>query len=221
MPWADRVPAILQAWYGGCESGSGLADVIYGQVNPSARLPMTFPQREEDVPAFLSFKSQRGVVRYNEDLHVGWKWYLDRKIRPLFPFAHGLSYSQFQYSAITITTTTPVDITFTVAITNTGPVPGSHSAVLYLSPPPPTADSLIHPSRRTGGIAHVEDLKVGESRTVSITIERRELGHWDDVLHCWTVERGQWRAFLAADSLGEALNEVQFGIETSTEWTGL
>ena len=91
MPWVDRVDSILQAWYSGNEVGNAVADVLFGRVNPSGRLPLTFPQRIEDVPSFLNFGSENGKVHYREDLFVGYKHYQARKIKPLFPFGCELS----------------------------------------------------------------------------------------------------------------------------------
>lgn len=86
MPWVDDVSGIIQAWYSGNEAGNALADIVYGMVNPSGRLPLTLPVRIEDVPSFLNLKSENGKIHYREDLFVGYKHYLARGIRPLFAF---------------------------------------------------------------------------------------------------------------------------------------
>ena len=88
MPWINEVDAVIQAWLSGNEAGSALADIIFGKINPSGRLPMTFPVRMEDVPSYLSFGSENGKVHYREDLFVGYKWYQARRVKPLFPFGY-------------------------------------------------------------------------------------------------------------------------------------
>ena len=88
MPWVSHVNGLIQAWYSGNEVGNALADVIFGKVNPSGRLPLTLPVREEDIPAYLNTRSENGEIQYREDLFVGYKWYQARNIAPLFPFGY-------------------------------------------------------------------------------------------------------------------------------------
>ena len=88
MPWVDKVAGIVQAWYSGNEAGNAIADVLFGEINPSGKLPLTFPARIEDTPSYLSFGSENGNVVYREDIFVGYKWYQARNIRPLFAFGY-------------------------------------------------------------------------------------------------------------------------------------
>lgn len=88
MPWVDKVASIVQAWYSGNEAGNAIADVLFGETNPSGKLPLTFPARIEDTPSYLSFGSENGNVVYREDIFVGYKWYHARNIRPLFAFGY-------------------------------------------------------------------------------------------------------------------------------------
>ena len=90
MPWVNDVKAIIQAWYSGNEVGNALSDVVYGEVTPSGRLPLTLPVREQDIPAYLNTRSENGKIHYREDLFVGYKWYQARGIKPLFPFGCAL-----------------------------------------------------------------------------------------------------------------------------------
>ena len=90
MPWVDAVSGIVQAWYSGNEVGNALSDVVYGEVYPSGRLPLTLPVREQDIPAYLNTRSENGKIHYREDLFVGYKWYQARGIKPLFPFGCAL-----------------------------------------------------------------------------------------------------------------------------------
>jgi len=98
MPWIDAVPAVLQSWYGGQDAGTALADVLFGDVSPSGRLPTSIPRRLEDTPSYLTYPGENGKVHYGEQLFVGYRYYDKRRIDPLFPFGHGLSYTTFEYA---------------------------------------------------------------------------------------------------------------------------
>jgi len=129
MPWANSVPAIVHAWYLGNATGDAIADVLFGKVNPSGKLPITFPARLEDVPSFGHFNVDNGKVRYAEDIFVGYKHYQQRRITPAFAFGHGLSYTTFQYSDLEVSETSPigndVEITAKFTVKNTGNIAGS------------------------------------------------------------------------------------------------
>ena len=98
MPWIDKVPAVLQLWYNSQEQGNALADVLFGDVSPSGKLPTTFPIRLEDNPAYINYPGENGKVRYGEGIFVGYRYYDKKDVPPLFPFGHGLSYTKFKYS---------------------------------------------------------------------------------------------------------------------------
>ncbi|MBZ0287326.1 MAG: glycoside hydrolase family 3 C-terminal domain-containing protein, partial [Anaerolineae bacterium] len=127
MPWLDAVAAVVQAWYPGQESGNAIADVLFGAVNPSGRLPQTFPKRIEDNPAYINYPGENGQVFYGEGIFVGYRYYDKKQVEPLFPFGHGLSYTTFEYQNLTVSAPsfdTPEDIRVSVDITNTGARPG-------------------------------------------------------------------------------------------------
>ncbi|RFU80568.1 glycoside hydrolase family 3 [Trichoderma arundinaceum] len=135
MPWADEVPAILQAWYQGQEAGNALADVIFGVVSPSGKLPTTFPQRIEHTPAWLTWPGEKRTAIYSEDLFVGYKHYEHHHIKPLFPFGHGLSYTTFEFgkpniSPIVLTEADSIGIT--LLISNTGSRAGAETVQFYV-----------------------------------------------------------------------------------------
>ncbi|KAL1409700.1 hypothetical protein Q8F55_003696 [Vanrija albida] len=218
MPWVDDVAAVVQAWYGGNASGLALADVLFGNVNPSGRLPITFPVREEDIAAHGNFRSANGKVLYSEDLAVGYKWFLERKLTPLFPFGHGLSYSTFGYSDVEATRKDETTIEYSLAITNTGDVAGSTSAQVYLSSP---VSNLAHPIRHLAGIATTGVLAPGASERVAVTVTRRELAHWDDLIHSWSIENGKWKVFVSDDALAEEQLVHEFVVKGRHEWSGL
>lgn len=183
MPWLNNVKAVVQAWYGGCETGTGIADVVYGKVNPSGRLPVTFPAREEDVPAYNSYKSADTLTHYEEGIWVGYKHYNQRKIQPLFPFGHGLSYTTFEYSDLAITDVTPAKkggsagdwkLKAKVTVKNTGKVTGSHSAHFYVQPPAEQAMGLKHPERTLQAFGKAHNIKPGESKVVEVEMDKCE-----------------------------------------------
>lgn len=180
MPWIDRVKSVVQAWYGGNEAGNGIADVLYGKRNPSGRMPLTFPVREEDIAAFPNFKSAKTAVRYEEGIWVGYKHHNLRKIPALWPFGHGLSYTTFSYSGITVTATDGAAsadewaASAKVNVTNTGSITGDHAVLLFLTPPKETAVSLKHPHVSLQGFSKVYDLQPGETRSVEIKLDKCE-----------------------------------------------
>lgn len=131
MPWADAACALLQAWYGGNEAGNGIADILYGDENPSGKLPLSFPVRLEDNPSYLNFQSERGRVLYGEDIYVGYRYYEKSKRAPLFPFGYGLSYTTFVRSNLSVIVSSPEypgkltsaeTITVSLTVKNTGSV---------------------------------------------------------------------------------------------------
>ena len=181
MPWLDKVKGVVQAWYGGGEAGTGIADIVYGHVNPSGRLPVTFPKRNLDNPAALSFKSFNGKTYYEEGIWVGYKHYNAREIQPLFPFGFGLSYTTFDYENLEITSVSPKGtiagdwkLRAKVTVKNTGSVTGSHSIHFYISPPPETATGLKHPEYTLQAFTKIYDLAAGQSQTVEIEMDKCE-----------------------------------------------
>lgn len=179
MPWLDQVKGVVQAWYGGGEAGTGIADIVYGHINPSGRLPLTFPKRNLDNPAALSFKSFNGKTYYEEGIWVGYRHYNAREIQPLFPFGFGLSYTTFDYENLQITSVSPKGtkasdwkLKATVTVKNTGSVAGSHSVHFYLSPPPETATGLKHPEYTLQAFTKVYDLGAGQSKTIDVEMDK-------------------------------------------------
>lgn len=179
MPWIDKVKAVVYAWYGGNECGNAIADIVYGKVNPSGRLPVTFPKREEDIAAALNYKSARTKIYYDEGIWVGYKHHNARSIPPLFPFGHGLSYTSFEYSDLTITSPPPTTdkadewkIKVKVTVTNSGKIAGSHSVHFYTCPPTETATGLKHPQWALQAFEKVYDLQPGKSEVVEVELEK-------------------------------------------------
>ena len=179
MPWLDKVAGVVFAWYGGNECGNAIADVVYGNINPSGRLPISLPKREEDIAAAQNYKSARTKIHYEEGIWVGYKHHNARKIAPLFPFGHGLSYSTFEYSDLKITSKPDSKASakdwklgVSVNVKNTGSIAGSHSVHFYTCPPKETATGLKHPGWTLQGYEKVYDLQPGKSETVEITLDK-------------------------------------------------
>lgn len=207
MPWADKVPAILQAWFLGSESGNSLADVIFGHVNPSGKLPMTFPVRLADVaahavgeyPGTKRADSDIVDIRYNEGVMVGYRWFDTKKIRPLFAFGHGLSYTTFGYGKLSADASKigpDGAMTLSVDVTNTGSRAGAETVQLYISD---TKASVKRPSKELKNFAKIY-LEPGQTKTVTFTVRPSDLAFFDAGAHAWKAEPGEFRAHVGAAS---------------------
>lgn len=213
MPWVNKVPAIVQGWYLGSEAGNALAAVLLGDVNPSGKLPFTFPAKLSDVGAIAmgeypgnkeeldKAKGNETIINetYKEGIFVGYRWVDKQHIKPLFSFGHGLSYTTFKYGKLTADkqVMTPDDnITFSVNIKNTGKRQGAEVVELYISD---LKSSLPRPLKELKGFRKVF-LKAGEEKTVSITIDKSALSYFDDKKHEWVAEPGDFLATVGSSS---------------------
>lgn len=206
MPWIAEVPAVLQAWFLGSEAGNAIASVLVGDANPSGKLPFTFPAKLEDVPAHslgeYSGVSSRQVVdlKYNEGIFVGYRWAdKQKKVKPLFPFGHGLSYTTFAYgkpSADQKTISADGTLTVKVTVKNTGTREGQEVVQLYISD---KKSSLPRPIKELKGFKKVK-LAPGEEKEVSFTINADALSFFDDTRHAWVAEPGKFEAIIAASA---------------------
>lgn len=221
MPWADSVPAIVHAWYLGNATGDAIADVLFGKVNPSGKLPITFPARLEDVPSFGYFNVDNGKVRYAEDIFVGYKHYQHRRITPTFAFGHGLSYTTFQYSDLEVSEPSPKenDIEFTAKFTvkNTGNIAGSEIAQLYISWPSDSA--LSQPPLRLESFMKLR-LEAGEVRSAQMHLTKYAVSSWSESSEKWVVENGSYTVFVGTSSQELPLSATMT-IRSGFEWTGL
>ncbi|WP_432180679.1 beta-glucosidase [Streptomyces sp. NBC_00063] len=194
-PVESLVPALLDGALLGQAGGGALADVLFGRVNPSARLTETVPVRIQDTPAYLDFPGEHSHVGYGEGLFVGYRWYDARAIDPTFPFGHGLSYTSFAYANLELTAETD-GIAATVTVTNTGARPGREVVQFYVAKPD---SSVARPPQELKGHA-VVDLAPGASERVSILIDRADLAYWDIRGERWVVEGGDYEVRAAASS---------------------
>lgn len=219
MPWVKSVPSILQAWFLGSECGNSIADILFGVANPSGKLPFTFPARLEDSPAHAS-GAYPGVKRegseiidleYKEGIFVGYRWYENKKIKPLFAFGHGLSYTDFKFgkaSADKTSVTGDDTVTISVPVTNTGSVAGAEVVQLYISDP---KCSVSRPAKELKGFARVY-LLPGETKTVSISIDKAALSYFDAERHEWVAEPGQFEAMVGPAS-DDIRSNVKFNLQ--------
>lgn len=219
MPWVGEVPAIVQAWFLGSEAGNAIASVLTGDVNPSGKLPMTFPVRLEDVGAH-ALGAYPGVKRadspivdleYKEGILVGYRWADTKKVKPLFPFGHGLSFTEFTYGNPVADKSVMTDsdtISISLDISNTGKTAGAETIQLYISDP---KSSVMRPDKELKGFQKVF-LLPGESKTVCFSLNKDDLSYFDAERHEWVAEPGVFIAKIGASS-GDIRKTIKFKLK--------
>jgi beta-glucosidase len=200
MPWLDRVPAVVDVYYAGQEQGAAIADVLFGEVNPSGRLPITFPRSESQAPVANPVQQahEKDIV-HTEGVFVGYRAYDQYGIAPLFPFGHGLSYTTFAYDNLRLSTETVAPgmrLAVSVDVTNTGRRAGQEVVQLYIRD---VAASVARPPKELKDFAKIS-LAPGETRTVSLTIDLMSLAYWDAVQHAWVAEAGAFEVLIGSSS---------------------
>ena len=200
MPWVTEVPAIVESWLAGQESGAALADVLTGVASPSGKLSETFPARIEDTPAFGHFPTEGdGTARFGEGVFMGYRWYDARKINPLFPFGHGLSYTTFDFEGLAVNAADFVTddvIEVSVTVENTGTRAGSEVVQLYVGECAPT---VPRPVRELKAFAKVY-LEPGEEQVVQFTLGWQDLAYWDTTSGGWVMRSGTYDFAVGASS---------------------
>jgi beta-glucosidase len=216
MPWNDRVGAVLQAWYPGQRGGQAIARLLFGDVNPSGRLAMTFPKAAEQAPRASApgFVEQAAIddarragqkagpikgfpVKYVEGAAVGYRWYAQQKLPPLYPFGYGLSYTSFGYANLKVVDGDGLKVSFDV--TNTGKVAGADTPQLYVTA------GVRRPMLRLAGFQKV-DLAPGETKRVTLTVEPRILADYDVVQPGWKIAAGTYRLYVGHHAGDAALS---------------
>lgn len=200
MPWAEQVPAILVGWLPGQEGGNALASVLFGDVNPAGRLPVTIARNVEDYPAATpqQFPGVENHVLYSEGLRMGYRHFDTKNISPLFPFGHGLSYTTFAYSNLSISPgsiSLPAGAKIAVDVRNTGSRAGAEVVQLYLGFPPETSE----PPRQLKGFQKIV-LQPGQTRRVTFTIAPEELSFWSAGAQNWVAYPGKYQVMVGASS---------------------
>ncbi len=209
--WLDRTPALLHTWYGGQEAGRALPRVLFGEVNPSGKLPVTFERHIEDNPAYKNYDAEAGTlnVKYAEGVFVGYRHYDPSQTQPLFPFGYGLSYTTFAFRNLKVTpTAAKAEATVTFDVQNTGSRPGAEVAQVYVSEP---GAKVPRPFEELKGFARVE-LQPGETKQVSIALDRRSFAYWDTGKHDWTVDAERFVIRVGDSSVNLPL-QGEFGVE--------
>jgi beta-glucosidase len=197
MPWIDRARAVLLAYYPGLEGGRAVARLLAGQVNPSGKLPVTFPHRLDDTPAFLNFPGQRQAV-YGEGIFVGYRYYDTRDMPVLFPFGHGLSYTQFEYSQLELPAQAQAGETIEVSldVRNTGERAGAEIVQLYVSD---LQAGLPRPPKELKGFQKIE-LQPGETQKLRFQLDKRAFAFYDPQRQDWVVEPGLFEILAGSSS---------------------
>ncbi len=199
MPWVDQVSGILETWLAGQAGAGGIADVIFGKVNPSGKLAETFPVKLEDTPAFFNFPGEQGEVLYGEQIFVGYRYYDKKKIEPLFPFGFGLSYTDFEYSDLQFSAANITDKTgleLTVKIRNTGDVAGKEIVQIYVTD---MQSSLQRPEKELKKFEKIA-LEPGEEKTVTFQLDGRDFSYYDAIRKMWIAESGEFVISAASSS---------------------
>ncbi len=203
MPWLPKVPAVLEAWYPGTSGGEAIASVLFGEVNPSGHLPATFPTSEAQLPrpaldGYPEVENKRFEVHYGEGAAVGYKWFDQKGLKPLFPFGHGLSYTEFGFAGLSASVKGGVlQASFTVK--NTGKRAGKEVAQVYVAP----LKAKWEAPKRLAGFQKV-DLQPGAEARASVAVDPRLLAMYDSASKTWKVAKGDYRIILAADAAGAA-----------------
>jgi len=199
MPWVSQVSAILEMYLGGDGASEAALRLLYGDVNPSGHLAETFPLRLQDTPCYLDFPGERGRTEYREGIFVGYRWYDKREMPVLFPFGHGLSYTEFQYSGLTLsgdTMSVSETLQVSVTITNVGDRPGKEVVQLYVGLPSAT---VRHPLRELKEFTKIF-LAPGESETVTFLLTQSAFSYYEPELHDWYVESGCYEISVGSSS---------------------
>lgn len=196
MPWADQVPAIVQMWYAGMEGGHALADILCGDVNPSGKLPMTFPRTLADSPGHALGDYQADYCLYKEGIFVGYRWFDAQSIEPLFSFGHGLSYTRFAYSGLSLEARPGECWQVRFQLANGGPVAGAEVAQLYLRD---DECSVPRPPQELKAFAKVF-LAPGESREVAFELTSQDLCFYSNAARDWVAEPGRFTVLIGSSS---------------------
>lgn len=197
--WVNGTPAVIQAWYPGMEGGNAIAKILFGEINPSGKLPMTFPKKLEDVPAHKMGDFPGDTItmqeHYLDDIYVGYRGFDTWKIEPEFAFGHGLSYTSFEYSGLQLTKNGK-QVVATFSIKNTGKKAGAEVAQLYVKEENP---SLPRPEKELKGFQKIQ-LAPGEQKKVSITLNEDAFQYYDDVKNNWVMEKDSFTIMIGASS---------------------
>ncbi|TCJ82171.1 UNVERIFIED_ORG: beta-glucosidase [Bacillus cereus] len=209
MPWIGKVKGILEGYLGGQALGGAIADILFGDANPSGKLAETFPKVLSDTPSYLNFPGEGDIVEYKEGVFVGYRYYDKKQIEPLFPFGFGLSYTNFEYSNISIDKKEIKDtdtVSVRVNVKNTGSIAGKEIVQLYIKD---VESSMIRPEKELKGFEKVE-LQPGEEKTVSFILNKRSFAYYNVEWKDWHVETGEFEILVGKSSKEIVLHDSIF-----------
>jgi len=209
MPWIGCAKAVIEAYLGGQAVGGATADVLYGKVNPCGRLPESFPVKLEDNPSYLTYGGEGDTAVYSEGVFVGYRYYDKKKMDVLFPFGHGLSYTDFSYSNLRLSSESIRDtetLTVSVDVTNTGAYSGKEVIQLYVSD---VESSVFRPVHELKGFEKIH-LEPGETKTVAFDLDKRTFAWWNEKIHDWYAETGTFTIEIAKSSRNVVLTRDVF-----------
>ncbi|MBR5345862.1 MAG: glycoside hydrolase family 3 C-terminal domain-containing protein [Clostridia bacterium] len=215
LPWLEQVPAVLCMYLAGEQAGAAAVDLLWGQVNPSGHLAETWPVRLQDNPSYLNFPGEDGVVTYAEGIYVGYRYYDKKDMPVLFPFGHGLSYTNFAYSELKLSAESIKDtdtLTASVTVKNTGTRHGKAVVQLYVRDPESTVRRPVRELRAFEKVA----LAPGEIKEVSFTLDNRVFAYWEPKCHNWFVESGEF-----VIEIGESSRDIRLSRSLHVEGTTL
>jgi beta-glucosidase len=196
MPWLNSVAGVFEDFYPGQQIGTAMAALIFGDVNPSGKLPVTFPKSLADVPANTTaqWPGTNSSITYSEGLNVGYRWYDDKNITPMFPFGYGMSYTSFGYSGMSVSALSGGTATVNATVTNTGSRAGTDVVQLYVGDPASTGEP-VHQLRNFERVT----LDPGQSQNVTFPVSTHDLAYWDTTNSVWTTAAGNYQ-ILVGDS---------------------
>lgn len=215
MPWISKVKGVLESYLGGQAVGSAQYDILFGKVNPSGKLPETFPVKLEDNASYLNFPGEKDLVEYREGVFVGYRYYDKKKMEVLFPFGHGLSYTTFSYSNLKLDSRRIKDteaLIVSVEVTNTGSRAGKEVVQLYVAD---KESAVMRPVKELRDFAKVE-LQPGENKTVTFILGKRAFAYYNIQIHDWHVESGEFTVMIGKSSRNIVLQEDVYVESTVT-----
>lgn len=206
MPWAGEVPALLYGWYAGMEAGRAFADILFGRVNPSGRLPFTIPQNLADTPAFRLNDYNGETCEYREGVFTGYRWYDHSEILPLYPFGYGLGYSSFSIEDLTVEAIEdgPAACRVSCRLGNVGTRPGRETVQVYVGQKNP---SVPRPRRELKAFRKIS-LEPGKHLQMEFLLTKRDFSYWDEASHDWTLEAGEYEIGVGVSSRDIRASEI-------------
>ncbi|KAG8630157.1 hypothetical protein KVT40_001776 [Elsinoe batatas] len=217
MPWLSKASTLVHAWFAGNETGNGIADVLFGDINPSGKLPLTFPVKDEDTPTFFNYRSEAGRVLYGEDVYIGYRWYDGLRREVNFPFGWGLSYTTFHISDVTAQVQGD-RLHASAQIKNTGERQGARVVQLYVSHDSP---SIRRPVKELKGFKKI-DLEPSQTRKVDFDLFIKEAcSFFDERRGQWKCEKGSYKVLVSDSSVTTGSPSASFEVKETFWWSGL